>query len=312
MLPVNSGQPQLEFRMQIAEFGIKYKQPLQFKIPVKEHCKDTNLLWMNCLSFLNLCYKLFYMKITPLPFGEKPAHKFKPLPGTGRSFSFSTFKFEVEVIFATANFYAPEFYHVIAKNKAGETIWSGKESLFVDYLFSQEFISDAFSKLILQRIDDTNQPASGHLILVNLEDGTEQEIGSKGAYGHSGHFQSFDGIFYTINGVTYCINFETGKTYELNPIIGKLSGVIKSWWPCPVKNCIVLWNSNEKKLSLFDLSTETIVDQCPLLLETADSVNLNFSIHPALPVLQVSVDYASRNSSGILQFLKTDYFTIEF
>lgn len=267
---------------------------------------------MRTHCFLNLCYKLLYMNITHRPPGEKPELKFRPIPGTTRSFCFSTAKFEIEVVFATANFYAPEFYHVVAKNKAGETIWSGGESLFVDNLFSQEFISDAFDKMILQRIEDTSLPDSGQIILVDLKDGTERELGPKGAYGHSGHFQSFNGVFYATEGVTRCINFETGKTYELNTILQKQLGPRWTWWPCPVSNCIVVRKDDEKKLALFDLTVEAIKDQCPLPLETADSVNLSFSIHPALPVLQISATYACRNSNGILQYLKTDYFTVEF
>lgn len=252
------------------------------------------------------------MNITLRPPGEKSELKFKPIPGTARSFCFSTPKFDVEVLFATANFYAPEFYHVIAKNKAGKTIWSGGESLFVDYLFGQEFISNAFDKLILQRIDDTSQPNSGHIVLVDLKDGTERELGPKGAYSQSGHFQSFDAVFYTAEGVTHCINFETGKTFELNAILQKQFSPRWAWWPCPINNCIVVYNTDEKKLALFDLSSEAVKDQCLLPLEAADSVNLSFSTHPALPVLQINATYSIRNSNGILQYLKTDYFTVEF
>lgn len=258
-------------------------------------------------------FKFVSMIVTLLKPGEKPTQKFNAIPGTVRSFCFSTSKFHIEATFHTAVFYAPEFYKVTAKTKSGTTIWSGGENVFLDSFFNEEFISDTYSKLILQRIGDTGKPESGQIILIDLNTGKEKELGERGAHSHSGHFQSFDGVFYSNAGRTNCLNFETGKEFQLKPILDNHFSSLKTWWPSPVRNCIVvLSTATENNLILFDLLKQEIKERTTVLLQTADNINLSFKTHPAKPILQLTADYAKRSAEGILQYIKSDHFIIEF
>ncbi|HLP21138.1 MAG TPA: hypothetical protein VK174_12590 [Chitinophagales bacterium] len=253
------------------------------------------------------------MKITPLAHGLKPPPIFHPMPGSVQSFIFSTSRCDIEAVFAASNFYAPEFYKLTAKNKAGAIIWSGGQSLFLDAFFSQEFISDTYNKLILQRISDTGNPSSGQILLIDLTTGTEKELTPKGAYAHMGHFQNFDGVFYMQHGNIYCIDFETGKEFLLNPMLKKHFPAIKTWWTCPVKNCIIVVTANtENNIALFDIYEEKIKQTGTLLLDAADNVNLAFTSSINESVLFITAEFANRNTNGILAHTKSAYYKIEF
>lgn len=253
------------------------------------------------------------MNITKFPPTHKPVQRFTAIPGSSRDFLFSTPKYNIEAAYASSNFYAPEFYRIKAMDKSSNVIWSGGDKLYVDSFFGEEFISDSFHKMILTQLNDTGNSSSCQIVLIDLLNGSEQLLAEEGAYGLCGHFQNFDGIFYTSAGEIHGINFETDKKFLLNPMLYTNFPNLKAWWLCPVKNCIVvISNTTENNIALFDIHEQHIVEQSALPLQTADSTNFSFVNLFNENALQISGSHAKRTESGSLMHSHTEWFRLEF
>ena len=253
------------------------------------------------------------MQIQQLAANYKQENRFIKLSKNDTEYRFKTSKYVVDVVYATSNFYAPVFYYVTVKNNQNEIIWSGDKAIFLDRLFSAEFISDKFDSLILNRVNDTTRSNSMQIILIDLKTGEEKNFTQEGFYADFGHFISFDGIFYSESKDLNCIDFETGKTFLLNQTLKKHFSDIKTWGVCPIDYCIlVITKAKENNVALFDLRKQEIKALATLQWKEADQVNLQIGSVQSNHSTIVTISYSNRLANGILINSETEYFEIRF
>ncbi len=241
----------------------------------------------------------------------KREQKFVKISKNDTLYVLPTAKYDVTVEYASSNFYAPDFYYVSVKDKQGKNIWSGNKSMFLDTLFSAQFISNRFDKMILNRVNDTTNPNSQQMILVDLKTGTENTLTGESFFGMFGHFQSFDAVFFYEAATIHCLDFENGKEFRLDQIIAKHFTGYKTWGLCSVKDCIIV-NTLEKEnnLLLFNIRKEQIMAKCTLVHKAADSVNCSFNATADENELLLTVTYADKAANGHLAYTRTEYFKV--
>lgn len=254
------------------------------------------------------------MQLIKMPDGHKPLQRYTKISKNDTLYLFPTAKYDVTVEYASSNFYAPDFYYVTVKDKQGKTIWSGHPSVFLDALFSAPFISDRFDKMILNRVNDTGNSHSQQMIWVDLKTGAEHTFSREGFYGPFGHFQSFDGIYYSaVDGAINCMDFESNSEFQLNQLLDRHFDNRKLWGPSPVQDCIVvLTTSSENNLILFDIRNEKVVQQCTIVHKEADRVSYSLGAINADNELPISVSYAHKSPNGFFAHSGTEYFKLVF
>lgn len=253
--------------------------------------------------------------ILPITAAEKQPSRFVRPQDNETFFILSTGKYVVEIKYASSNFYAPEFYYVKVKDRQGNILWDGQESVFLDSLFSTEFISDRFDKIILNRVNDTGNSHSQQLILIDLKNGTETALTAEGYFTGFGHFRSFNAIYYSPPGGIRCIDLEDGKEFMLNQIIESCfsSAAIETWSVCPVQDCIVvLTKGKENNLLLFNVSSHEIVGQGTVPWEEAERVNRTFRLLEAPNEMEITVAYSHKAPNGYFAHTKSEYYKAVF
>lgn len=221
-------------------------------------------------------------------------------------------KYDVDILYHSSMFYAPEFYKVSVSNKAGEQIWSGGEIMFLDSLFRTDFVSDEYDRMILTRVNSTESPNHMQVIIVDLKTGKEEVLTEEGHYFQAGHFMSFDCIYYANSGV-HCIDYANNNKFLLHDILNKHFDTVIKWGACAVKDCILVITGEEKNnIYLFNLIKQEVKDRTTLHWGTADSVNVSIGyVMPSSNAI-ISVSYSDRQTSGALKHRETERFHLEF
>lgn len=253
------------------------------------------------------------MKIAKQADGAKLPVRFKALQGSPTSYVYKTEKYEIRADYACSNFYAPDFFRVAVSDNNGKLIWSGGERTFIDTLFMLEIISEKHNRLVLCSVGDVTNPGTMEVIAVDLTNGSEQVLSGPGGHHSYGLLLSSDAAYYSTGNKTYCVNFETGNISELSTILNNNFTDIKTWWPCPVKNCIlVITTAAENNVSLFNIAEQIIVEQVTLGFDAADSYSLSIVNPAAGQTVYIAVTYSVRNAQGILGFSHTSLHRIDF
>ncbi len=253
------------------------------------------------------------MKIVKQPDGAKLPVRFTALQGSSTSYVYKTAKYEVRADYACSNFYAPDFFRVTVSNNNGEMIWSGGERTFIDTLFMTEIISEKHNRLVLCSVGDVADPGTMQVIAIDLTNGSEQVLAGPGSHHSYGHLLSSDAAYYSTGSKTYCFNFETGNSIELSDMLNRNFKDIKTWWPCPVKDCIlVVTTATENNISLFNIAGQAITAQLTLSFDTADTFTVSIVNVAAELAMYIAVSYSVRNVQGILGFSHTTHYRIDF
>lgn len=253
------------------------------------------------------------MKIAKQPDGAKLPVRFTALQGSSISYVYKTEKYEIRADYACSNFYAPDFFRVAVYDNNREMIWSGGERTFIDTLFVTEIISEKYNRLVLCSVGDVADPATMEVIAVDLINGSEQVLAGPGSHHSYGHLQSSDAAYYSTGNKTHCVNLETGNSIVLSDILDNHFKDIKTWWPCPVKDCIlVITIAAENNISLFNIVGQVVTEQLTLDFDTADSYNLSIVNVAAEQAVYIAVNYSVRNVQGILGFSHTSLYRLGF
>ena len=224
---------------------------------------------------------------------------------------FPSEKYDVVLSYSHSNFYAPDFYFVRVSDKAGNEIWNGGDSVFLDSLFSNPFISDSYNKLIVNKVFDSSDSHSQQITCINLLNGEESALTEKGYFGIYGHFQSFDAAFYQEENVIHVVDFLHQKKYTLHALLNSCFNDVLTWGVCSVTDCILVCSSAlTENLSLFDLKKETVLSTCSLPLEVADSRHISIQKNIVNNEIQISISYANKDKNGILNHKETQYFSL--
>lgn len=242
----------------------------------------------------------------------KRGEKFIKISKNDTHYRYVGSKYDVDILYHSSMFYAPEFYKVSVSNKTGGQIWSGGETMFLDSLFRSDFVSDDYDRMILTRVNSTESPNHMQIIMIDLKTGKEHVLTEEGHFFHAGHFISFDGIYYANNGV-HCINYVNNSKFLLHGILNKHFKNITTWGACAVKDCIVVITGDMKNnVYLFDLIKQVVKDSTTLQLGTADSINITIGHVMADANAIISVSYSDRQASGALKHRETERYKLEF
>lgn len=253
------------------------------------------------------------MHIIKMPSGYKPVSRFIKISQNDTVYALSTEKYDVTLEYASSNFYAPSFYYVTVKDKEGKIVWNGGKSVFLEYLFSCQFISDRYDKMILNRVNDTSNSKSQQMIWVDLPSGTETELTGEGFYGSFGHFENFDAVFFNeVGNRITCLDFERNVKFDFSHLLETHFPGYTTWGLSPIRHAVmVLTPTKENNLVLFDLYKEEVIDQCTLAFGEAERVNFTFGI-PGESETRITVSYSNKAANGYFAHAGTDYFTIQF
>jgi len=255
------------------------------------------------------------MKISKLPHDFKRTPRFTRPPHikTDTHYIFTTPKYVAEVVYHSSMFYAPEFYKVTVRSVDGKQIWSSGDAIFLDTLFSSDFISDEFDRMILTRVNSTESSNHSQIVLIDLKTGNKEVLTEEGAYYSAGNFVSFDGIYYSDSRAIHCVDYSNNHSFILSEVLQKYFAQIKTWGTCFVKDCIlVVTTDKENNVCLFNLRQQKITDRSNLCWQDADAVSISISTGTNKEETILSVSYADRQASGALKHRGTEYFKLEF
>jgi hypothetical protein len=220
------------------------------------------------------------MNLTLLPKGEMPPARFTRPAGvkTDTHYLFTNGPYTTEVIYHSSMFYGPVFFRVSVKNQSGATVWSGGDAMFLDTLFLHNFISETHHRLILTRVNSTEN--SGHMqpLMVDLLTGRETLLDAEGFYHSAGHFMNFDGVFYSVENDIKCIDYERQYSFFLFEILRPGFPHLQSWGVSPVKNCVLVFTQEaEGKICLFNLHTLKTEQELNLDSKLLSNCRIQFS-----------------------------------
>lgn len=253
------------------------------------------------------------MHLQKMPSDFKPSSRFEKLSQNDTLYQFSTSKYNVRVEYACSNFYAPEFYYVSVADKSGRAIWNGEKALFLDTLFSCQFISDRFDKMILNRVHNTSNSHSQQIVLINLKAGGEIALTQEDSFGFYGHFQSFDAVFYINANAIVCHHFALNRFFLLQEMLAKHFTSFKTWNVCAKANCIlVVTNEEVNNLKVFDVIEEKVLAEATLPIELNGKPNLNFAFTSNNNIMILDVATNIKSDTQNVVRVKHEYFSIQF
>lgn len=156
--------------------------------------------------------------------------------------------------------FGPPYFSVSVFNGT-KKIW--ESSTYGGELFCNNIISARCNKLVLVKWFSSSDPDKQVVTEIDLKTGKEKYLTEEGRYTYAGHFDSFDGIFYSKSGVndTICLDRETQETFLLNETLGKDIDNVFSWGLSPVENTIIVISNSEKEnVILYDLKYKKILE----------------------------------------------------
>lgn len=253
------------------------------------------------------------MKTELLPPGKKPQPAFARVQGKTETFLFTTTKYKVELAWKSSTFNGPDFFCVSVTDLNGKFIWDSRADVFLDTVFSSDFISDRFDKMVLIRVNDTSNSASTQAILVDLKNGQAQTLSEEGFCQTAGHFLSFDCVFWSEKNEIRCRDSETQNEFLLFELLKKQFAEIKTWAPSPVADCILIVTAEkENNLVLFDLRKEEVRDRITIGFKEMEYVHPRFERLLPGNTAVLTVDYAIKAANGYPAHAGTDHFSISF
>lgn len=254
------------------------------------------------------------IKITSCAADFKPIQRFEKRSSNDTLYVFEGQIYNTYVCYASSNFYAPDFYHVYVKDKDERLVWDGKDALFLDSLFSMYFISDTYHTLILNRVNNSANSNSQQLIYIDLKNGIETILITEGFYGHYGHLQNCNAVYYNDAAEgTIILDIEKQTRYSLDHLLKNTFGKISYWGLCPLTSCIVVITQDRTTaLSIFHLEEHRVIDTIIIDCQKADQVSYQISLPYKLQGAILSINYANKAENGFLAHTKTEYFNLYF
>lgn len=231
---------------------------------------------------------------------------------TDTHFILNTEKYVVEIVYHSSMFYAPDFYNVAVKTKDGNLIWDGGKTLFLDTLFSVDFISDRYEQMVLTRVNATDSPHHMQVLLVDLKTGMASPVTEESNIAIAGHLVSMNAYFYHQHNATWYVDMRSKTTHNLSEKITKQFEKILTWGTCCIDECIlVITPGQTNNVSLFNIKEESIEDQgtIPIRTNELSSPDLGPILHNKKNV--VSVYYSVLQSNGVRKHQCTELFEVE-
>lgn len=165
----------------------------------------------------------------------------------------------------------PPYYEVEVFNN-GQNIFKG--SIYGGEIFCENILSKKHNRLILVKWFSAIDPFEQVVVSIDLTSGKEDFLTTKGRYFTAGHFDSFDGIFYSKSGSkdTHCENFETNEKFLLNETLEKDIKDVFSWGLSPVKDTIIVITTDKKEnVILYNLKNKKIEKACTINFELSEN-----------------------------------------
>lgn len=251
------------------------------------------------------------MKIEQLH-NYKREQKFAKISKNDTHYRYYGNKYDVDMLYHSSNFYSPDFHTIRVSDKSGKAVWDGGSLLFHSDFFGSTFLSETYDSMVLPLVNDTSDSESMQVILVDLQSGLYKAITGRGFYPYTGHFLSFNGIFYGESNGIKCLDFEQGTDYYLFEKLNTEATSVISWTPCFVPGCLLVINrSPENNIALFNTQTSVWVSFGSITFKEADRVSV--SCHPSWNSSRIIVDisYFVKNGSGALQMQSTEFYQID-
>lgn len=251
------------------------------------------------------------MKVEALPSGTA-ASRFVRVPDAVETFRLVTERYEIEAAWATSAFYGPDFFRVQVRDRAGRTVWSGGDALFLDSLFRVTCVSDRFHRLVLTRVHDTSRGDRLQVILVDLDAGMETTLTEVGGY-DAGLFDAFDGVHVHGPEGVACLDLASGERFPITERLAAVPGTVRTWAPTPVPRCIlVVTDSTEDNLVLLELASGEVRERATLRWRPGDRATVTIDPPPGVDAVDLSVVHARPSERGAFVHAGTERFRVTF
>lgn len=185
-------------------------------------------------------------------------------------------RFELKCDYAGEIRFGPPYYKVnIFENEI--KIW--ENYIYGGELFCQDILSAKFNKLILVKWHSLS-PNDETIVEIDLISKKEKEITKKSRYHFAGHFNSFDGIFYSEFGINniICKDLVTDESFLINELITKYINNVINWGISSIDNTILVLSQNLNKftITVFNVKLKRIEDEGQFEFNVSDNVSFNF------------------------------------
>lgn len=158
----------------------------------------------------------------------------------------------------------PPFYQIAVLNNRKEIF---RDAIYGGEIFCHNILSKKYNRLILVKWFSEVDPYEQVIASIDLISGKEVFLTGKDRYFNAGHFDSFDGIFYSKPGITdtFCKNLETHETFMLEETLKKQINHFFSWGLSPLKDTItVVTKEKENNLITYNLKNKKIESACTM------------------------------------------------
>ncbi len=222
-------------------------------------------------------------------------------------------KYDVDIHYHSSNFYQPDFFKLQVTDKNGNCVWNDGSLLFHGDFMAQPFISETYDSMVLPLVHDTSDSESMQVILVDLKKSSYKPITPKGFYPFTGHFQSFNSIFWGEKSGVIGYNLDNNKTFILHELLSPIVSEMYAWCTSPVNNnMLIVSKESERNIILFNVQQGVITGKETISFNSAD--NLVVTCHPEHNTngVLLHVQYSKKTESEILQFQSSDFYQIIF
>jgi len=165
----------------------------------------------------------------------------------------------------------PPFYQVTVLNNQTEIF---KDAIYGGEIFCHNILSEKHNRLILVKWFSEVNPYEQVIVSIDLISGKEVFLTGKDRYFNAGHFDSFDGIFYSKSGITdtFCKNLETHETFMLEETLNKHINHFFSWGLSPLKDTIIVVTKEKKNnLIIYNLKNKKIESACTMDFDLSEN-----------------------------------------
>lgn len=241
----------------------------------------------------------------------KREEKFLKVSKNDTHYRYVGHKYDVDMLYHSSNFYSPDFFNITVTDKSGNQVWDGNHFLIHGDFFSQPFLSETYDAMVLPVVHDTSDSHSMQVMHVDLKTGNCKPVTDKGFYPFCGHFLSFNGLFYGGKDGVKCVDFDTQTEFFLHRRLPKAITAFTNWSSCFVPHGIlVLTNDKTDNVYLVDIASETVTATATLPLRVADKVTVSISPRWAEPSALFSVSYFTKNDTGVMCYVSSEYFEV--
>ncbi|MCJ8153953.1 hypothetical protein MKJ01_09310 [Chryseobacterium sp. SSA4.19] len=206
----------------------------------------------------------------------------------------------------------PPFYLVAVLNNQKEIF---KDAIYGGEIFCHNILSKKYNRLILVKWFSEVNPYEQVISSIDLISGKEFFLTGKDRYFNAGHFDSFDGIFYSKPGTTdtFCKNLETNETFMLEETLNKDINHFFSWGLSPLKDTItVITKEKKNNVIIYNLKNKKIESACTMDFDISENGKISCFLDKENDMVLIELsDYRLKANRRIVNERK-DYKILKF